>query len=92
MEKKDIINEANELIEKECKDLVEFLKRKNKDYQASSFRGIKLLERNEARILDKIYRLLNECEGRQEMNFNEDTTKDLCGYLIIRIVLLKYGK
>ena len=90
MAEEDLVGKINKLIEQEGKNIVEFLKRKNNDYSASSFRGVKLLERNEARILDKMYRIINIHEGLIP-NFEsiEESYNDLLGYILIRGVIKK---
>ena len=80
---------VHSLINTECIQIAEFLINKNRDYKNSFADPINIFCRLSAedqincRIDDKLSRIKNtDCK-----NFNEDTEKDLIGYLILKRVL-----
>lgn len=78
----------NKKIEKVCKEIAEMLKKKNESYGNSALDPIRIFSRYSSvqeqlyvRIDDKLSRI-----KRGNNDFNEDTVKDLIGYLIILLV------
>src|SRR3990167_10215061 len=91
----DFTKKANENIEKEFLKILRFVIKKNTDYSASSFSGNNLLVKNQARIEDKMRRCLNLFNNDDRKINDErliDTLTDLCGYIVIRRILLKEEK
>jgi len=85
------LSEVGIAILEECNDLAEMLIRKNQDYGNSVYEPIGIfskastIDQINTRIDDKLNRLKNS----REKNFNEDTEKDLIGYLILRRVFYR---
>ena len=77
----------NKKIEKVCKDIAEMLKKKNESYGNSALDPIRVFSKSSVqeqlfvRIDDKLSRI-----KRGNNSFNEDTVKDLIGYLIILLI------
>ena len=76
-------------IRKMCNDLADFLVEKNRAYGNSAAdpvdifsRGLTPLQKIDVRIDDKLSRLQRGSEFQ-----GDDTIKDLCGYLIIRMII-----
>ena len=73
------------LITQECDEIKELLLQKNKEYGNSAFDPKRIfskaspIEQIKVRIDDKLSRLAND----NKKEIQEDTTKDLIGYLII---------
>ena len=71
-----------------CDDMAEFLIRKNESYGNSAFEPVGIFSQGSAeenlkvRIDDKLNRLI---QGKEYAG--DDTVKDLCGYLILLMVL-----
>lgn len=76
-----------------CNDLLEFLLDKNRKYGDSAINPIRIfskansVEQINVRIDDKINRMRNQQEDE-----DEDVTKDLAGYLILKMVAQKLHK
>ena len=77
-----------------CNDMRDFLLQKNKAYGDSVANPIHIfaksltsLEQVDVRIDDKLNRLMRGTEYT-----GDDTVKDLCGYLLLRMALQLYGE
>ena len=81
----------NTKVEKICSGIANMLKQKNKSYGNSALDPVRVFSQASAReqlfvrIDDKLSRI-----KRGNNNFNEDTVKDLIGYLVI--LLISEGK
>jgi uncharacterized protein (DUF2461 family) len=86
-------NEIEEMIEDVCLEMKDFLIEKNRSYGNSVFEPINIfsqldsLSQIDVRLDDKLKRLARGYE-----HGNDDTIKDLLGYLILRKVFLKVAK
>ena len=76
-------------IREKCKEVSDFLIRKNRDYGDSAFNPVRIfskalpIEALKVRIDDKLSRIASH----GEKNFTEDTLLDLIGYLILLSIL-----
>ena len=81
----------NKKVEKVCREISEMLKKKNESYGNSALDPIRVFSKSSVqeqlfvRIDDKLSRI-----KRGTNDYNEDTVKDLIGYLII--LLISEGK
>lgn len=91
MDKRYDIDFQNSIIDEVCENVATFLKEKNISYGGSAFKtsgvfsNLNAIDKLNVRIDDKITRLV---EGTEYPN--EDTEKDLLGYLILKQAVKLY--
>lgn len=88
---------AGDEILAKCLEFADFLIQKNRDYGNSALEPKRIFSSATAeeqllvRIDDKISRMMTERERGGDMNFTEDTLKDLVCYLILLMVAKDRG-
>lgn len=87
------VKQSQELIVKVCEEIKEMLLEKNRKYGNSAVNPVRVMSKSDnleqirVRVDDKLNRLKN-----QAVDENEDTIKDLIGYLILYQVAKQYNE